>query len=746
MNKSVKGSIITVILTSSLMFLLFHNIILHPNDISFASGGDGIKSTFGTLYHIEHDTTYWHTGAMNYPYGESVFFTGNQVFLTNVLKFLKDRSLDPGAYALGISNMLILFSYVLCALFIFLIFNELNVPVLLGALFAVIITFLSPQWARLSGHFNLAYAYAFPAAIWLIMVFYRKPRFLLSVIIGLYLFFMCWKHLYFYVLIGLLLGCFWVYVFFTGKERFGGTWKMAVHFTIQLIIPIAIFILFSNMYDVVIDRTAYPWGFKWYSTRIEGVFLPLLHPYFPFIRITGSWRTLAYVGAFATLIFLYIIFRVIYLMSSRGRSRDAFLVSDHRALNILFWASVISFLISLGLPFTLGVEKWLNYTGPFRQFRAIGRFVFPFFYMLNIMAFYLVWKWMKEYNGWVMKLVFSLALIMTVYDAWLNIAPYPKMLDNKIPTLNDRQNILPEDQWVKKYDWSKYQAIMPFPYFHVGSENYWVGGDSPVQTDAYVASLKTGLPLNAVMLSRTSISQTLKNLDLCLEPYRNYPILDDLPSRKPFLFVYKKNTQITENEKRLIDHAQYLTGNKSLEFYRFYPDTLKALVREHQAYLKSLIPGSLCAGDESSVIYENFDEEPGDIYSNDITRKTKFFETEIPDTGTYEISFWFLDGDKDLYPRTRIDITLSAPGEEDYFFFGTDVQKKVVTRDSSRVLFEESVDARYPGTVIKLSYHNKVLTKGKFRIDDLLIRKKGQDVRFTKNGHTWINDREIFGD
>jgi len=92
-----------------------------------------------------------------------------------------------------------------------------------------------------------------------------------------------------------------------------------------------------------------------------------------------------------------------------------------------------------------------------------------------------------------MNLVFSLAVIMAVYDAWSNIAPYPKLLDNKIPSLNDRQNLLPEDQWVKKYDWSKYQTIMPFPYFHVGSENYWVGGDSPVQADAYVASLKTGI-------------------------------------------------------------------------------------------------------------------------------------------------------------------------------------------------------------------------------------------------------------
>ncbi len=744
MSKRTTGSIITVIIAALVIFILFHDIISQPNTISFASGGDGIKSTFGTLYHLDYDTSYWQTNAMNYPYGESVFFTGNQVFLTNVLKSLKNAGLDLSDYALGISNMLILFSFVLCALFIFLIFTELGVTATFSVLFAVIITFLTPQWDRLSGHYNLAYAYAFPAAIWLIMIFYRKPRYLLSVIIGAYLFFMCWKHLYFYVLIGILLGCFWIYVFLTERKKFGGTWAILIHFTVQLIIPLVVFTWFSSMHDVNMDRTAYPWGFIQSTTRVESVFLPLMHPYFPFIKISGSWRTVAYVGAIATLSFLFIIGRMLYFIAFKGKFREAFIIDDNRALNILFWASVVSFLISLGIPFTLGLEKWLNYTGPFRQFRAIGRFVFPFFYMLNFATFYLLWKWLTRHKVWWKEVVFGLAVIMVIFDAWKNIAPYPRMLNNKIPTLNDRQNILPEDQWVKEYDWHQFQAIMPFPYFNVGSENYWVGGNSPAQTDAYVSSLKTGLPLNAVMLSRTSISQTLKNIDLYFEPYKSYPVLKDLTSSKPFLFMYKKNTKITYNEKRLIDHAEFITENKTLSFYRFYPDSLPALLREHQQYLRSLIPGSISPDKEASVIYEDFDENQGGFYSNDITKKTWFYEATIPDSGRYTVSFWFLDGDKDLYPRTRITVTLALPGQTNYFYYNMDLQRRVVTRDGSKVLFEEAFKVKYPGTIMRFRYDNKVLTKGEFRIDDLMIRKTEQNVHFIKDGRTWINDREIF--
>ena len=100
------GALITFLLVAVVIFGLFHKIILNANQVSFAGGGDGLKSTFGTVYHIKHDTAYWHTGAMNYPFGESVFFTGNQVVLSNTLKLMKDAGWDLSDYAMGISNIM----------------------------------------------------------------------------------------------------------------------------------------------------------------------------------------------------------------------------------------------------------------------------------------------------------------------------------------------------------------------------------------------------------------------------------------------------------------------------------------------------------------------------------------------------------------------------------------------------------------------------------------------------------------
>ena len=83
----------------------------------------------------------------------------------------------------------------------------------------------------------------------------------------------------------------------------------------------------------------------------------------------------------------------------RKKGWNAFAVSSHPAWNLLFWASVASLLLALGIPFSLKWETLLNYTGPFRQFRAVGRFVFPFYYIMTITSFYLLGTWYRK-SGW----------------------------------------------------------------------------------------------------------------------------------------------------------------------------------------------------------------------------------------------------------------------------------------------------------------------------------------------------------
>ena len=60
MTKSI-GAVLSSLITLLIIFFAFNRHILDANNISFAAGGDGLKSTFCTLFHIEYDTSYWYT-------------------------------------------------------------------------------------------------------------------------------------------------------------------------------------------------------------------------------------------------------------------------------------------------------------------------------------------------------------------------------------------------------------------------------------------------------------------------------------------------------------------------------------------------------------------------------------------------------------------------------------------------------------------------------------------------------------
>jgi hypothetical protein len=297
------GAWITLGLATLIIFLFFHRNILEANRVSFAAGGDGLKSTFGSLYHIQYDSSYWMFEGMNYPYGESVFYTGNQTFLTNGIKLLKNRGLDLSGHTLGLLNLWMLFSFALCALLLYLVMAELGLPPWYAVAGSIVITFLSPQWYRMSGHYNLAYAWVIPLALYLMIRFYRKPGYLVSVLFGLFVLVISFKHAYFLAMVALPWTVFWLFLLMCSKSLYGKTAFLVPHLLIQMLIPVLIFGLFAASHDPAADRTAYPWGFFANTTRWVSVFLPLMKPYGRWI-IVGPVKTLGYVGIVSTLVFL----------------------------------------------------------------------------------------------------------------------------------------------------------------------------------------------------------------------------------------------------------------------------------------------------------------------------------------------------------------------------------------------------------------------------------------------------------
>ena len=91
-----------------------------------------------------------------------------------------------------------------------------------------------------------------------------------------------------------------------------------------------------------------------------------------------NWEGYAFVGVTASLVSMFLVIRFFILLKQNGWKYN-FLLTGNKELDLLFFASLIILLYSFGFPFMIGAFKPLiEYLGPLRQIRSIGRFAWVF--------------------------------------------------------------------------------------------------------------------------------------------------------------------------------------------------------------------------------------------------------------------------------------------------------------------------------------------------------------------------------
>ena len=110
--------IAVLLLVFSFMVFFYGKIIFHPNEHLTSDSGDGIKAYYVFADHIKNDTSYSQFHNMNYPYGQTHIFTDGQTGIANVLKYLSTKNNYFETHCIGIYNLLMIFSWLGCALFI----------------------------------------------------------------------------------------------------------------------------------------------------------------------------------------------------------------------------------------------------------------------------------------------------------------------------------------------------------------------------------------------------------------------------------------------------------------------------------------------------------------------------------------------------------------------------------------------------------------------------------------------------
>lgn len=779
-----KGIWITILLSAVVLITFYGKILKHPNHVYFSNSGDGLQSYYTTLYHIKYDSTYSVFQGMNYPYGEQVLFTNCQPVVSNTVKFVSNNIIDISDYTVGIINLMMLLSIIIAALFLYFILKEFDINKYYSVFVAVGIAYLSPLLARFGGHYSLSYVFTIPVVLFLVIRFYKNPSYKISIIIGFFILLMTTFHMYNFAFSAFIAGVFWLVQILSEKKY--RNWKFScINIFLQIILPILIINIWLWFTNTATDRTFYPWGFLVYKSGWEGIFLPDHKIDAPFLKTfiftkPVEWEGWAYIGHLASFLFVVIFtfwaalpfltthnfgFFLIILLSGIiiyilfKKHRNIFNLTGNKLLNIFLWTGLLSLLFSFAWPFVFS-PNLLHYAGPLRQFRGIARFSWIFFYIINIGVFYYIYRLKINYK-FLKYAILALSVVVLYYDAYQNNKNMQENINKTIPELNDKHNTDKENQWLSKIEVKNFQSILPLPYFHVGSENIWIDPKCQSAYNAFIVSLKTGLPMNAVLMSRTSILQTYDNLQLILEPYHTFDSKILRISQKPFLLVVSECEEISQNEKFLISKSKFIASSEKFSLFELRAETLKTLSdslfenSEKEIRSKKLFKTDNILSSDSlkRFVYTNYNDNINNkayngkgCYTGNIRKYNAIFEGSIPNALTdtdYVLSFWFGKIYHDVFPRTTVEITYCDSSGKVYNADYRSVQNLLKVIDNDWMLADFNFRLKNEKDKIKITLWNDDLSNSDtLYVDDLMIRPASVNIYYEQpSQYVMKNDR-----
>lgn len=664
MRKHFKSISILSTLMLIFLFSFYGKFLISPNSYLIGTEGDAMKNYYTYQYLIKNNEGVTEFDGMNFPYSENFMYTDCHPVQAAVLKVINSYFPILSDYTIGMLNLFMIISLLITALIIFFIFIELKVNTWLSILSAIGITVLSPQIFRFSGHWALSYSFAIPLMIYFLLGFEKRKSMKYLVYIFLTILFLFFTHGYLGMIASLValsfVGVDVLYSFITKRFKL----NFNSHFKLFLAgsAPILLFFIFMKVSDSHDGRTTNPWGIYEHHAEFENVFLPFLqlNDYLSELisfKPSQPWEGMSYIGIVAIIGLLLFVFRI--------RKNQILNTFDNSFLMKLLIGAFAVLCVSILIPFDLW-EKLIEKVSLIKQFRAIGRFAWVFYFVANIVGVYainLVLIKLKEKgkSRLVIMLTALLPLIMIVeglrYHSYLS-----SMSKSGVNVFDLNQTDKEFQSNISAINKNEYQAIIMLPYFYVGSDNYGKQSNDGLSRLGFMFSYHLNLPMFNSYLTRTSIEESKNVIQLMSSNFYPKAIEKDISSDKPFLIVCH-NEVLSVNEELLINRSHKLSSNDGYSIYEITKKDLFYNSAADEIADYNLVKESLKFKDEFLVSdslryfqYVNFKSTEdsvliqGDCYQYLQSGYSKLLEVnggELAHGQTYIARFWMYNGGKD---------------------------------------------------------------------------------------------------
>jgi len=736
-----------------IVVFFYGKVLVDPNGYMFSDSGDGIKNYYTYAYHIEHDSSYTNFEGMNYPYGENYLYTDCHPIVANTAKFLADTVPWLETHAVGLLNFILILSIFFTFIVVYLLLVELKSNKWLSILFSIGITLLAPQIFRLEGHLALSYSVAIPLSWLILLKIIRKPSKLKLMVFFLNNLFWMFIHAYLGVIIISFLASVLLLQVLLDKERKNALYNY-IGLAIAILSPVILFYIYVGLTDIHEGRTDNPAGFFLYNAELDDILLPHDEPFRPILdKLSGGiiklkWEARGYLGLVNALLFISLIVTAILSFFNAKAKAILRTVFSNKLLNISLVAASIVLLFAMGLPFKQFPDL-LEALPIFKQFRATGRFVWPFYFAFTVFAAIVfqsklgVFSTDKRRRG--IGIVLLALLIGTSYAEGFQ---YHKTVSQGI---SKSANLFKKDllsaefaESIESIKPDDYQAIIAFPFYYQGSDSYARPRNDEAVRNSLVLSYHTGIPVVCANLTRTSIEESKRIVQIVSPNYYSKKITEDLNSDKPFL-ILKSGGSFTQYEQIIINKGRSIHATNEFELLQITKDDLfsddsKKVIDDFQERLPELgAQDSFLVSSLSSVLYYNgFENTKSDISfrgegSFESIKKGKNTFVEFPANTfqkdqEYDLSMWMYNGEADalnLWFRLEVEEfdEVNDTWHSTTFF---PEYAEVINGDWSLVEGVFTVnDSRNKVYIVSMGKEN---SKAMLHADDLLIKDRGIDI------------------
>lgn len=758
---------ILLVFASIFIFFFYGKVLVNPNGYFFNNSGDGIKNYFTYAHHIKNDSSALEFEGMNYPYGEHYLYTDCHPVLANALQVLSKPFPQLTDYSIGILNFLMILSIFLTFFVSYFLLLEFGIGRWISLVFAIGMTLLAPQIFRLGGHYALSYSVAIPLS-WLLTMRLLKPNKHLKYFILLLINNLFWVFIHAYLGVILLFFQFAILLLFSlSGNKMRTNFRKGFIALIPVLAPLLFYYFFSMLTDTHAGRTDNPSGFFLYNAEFDDLFIPHHPPLRPLLNeltnnaINLKWEAWAYVGFAGVVIFITLLISLIVGLFKRTAKEISKIYFNNKLLNISLLAAFVVLLFAFAFPFKQfpGLLDLLPFI---KQFRATGRFDWPFYFAFMVFTASLLQTFIQRSPNkkWLLVLP-ALVLVLNVVEG----LPYHQGVSAKITKFkntflytqlcdalrNSIEDINPEN----------YQAIITLPFYYYGSESFSRPRNDEAMRASMTFSYHTGLPNICANLTRTSIPESKKIVQLVSPAFYHKAIQADLPNQKPFLII-RVPTKLTQYENLLLDKATLIKDFTGLTLYELsYADLFKNTASRYFDEFQNRLPelhqrqGFLVSDTSSYLFYNDFENKKSDKpfrgmggFESIKKGKNTFaeFKPETFDPGkTYHFSIWMYNGMKDALNLWFQFLIEEWNPETDSWHTTTFFpdQSEVVYGDWS--LVEGTFTVQSSKNRVYMVSKGKDNSKARLFADDLLVKEIDTDIfRIAKdtlfyNNHHIIN-------